>query len=236
MAVLEKIKLITKERFIDTRNPFDERSVDYTVDNTFVFEKGKIYGIVCEHGAGGEAISQFLSNQVSLEEEKIFFDNVEVNSSDIQQTGWYMGKKIYSMGLIKKEISVRKALNYAVKKYHRYENIDNIIEEFYLTPGRLDYGISKYSWEKWRASLAVGYASNRIVYCFPWMNTLEFYDCMYNSSVFRFFKKLRNEGAIIILPTSRKQNVIDFVDEVIQIHNPRFEHVITDSSYFKEYF
>lgn len=68
------------------------------------------------------------------------------------------------------------------------------------------------------------------------MNTLIFYDCLYNSAVFRLFRRMRNEGAIIILPTSRKENVEGFVDEVIQIGGQRFEHVISESEYFKKYF
>lgn len=185
----------------------------------------------------GEAISLLLSNQTPREEEKIYFDDREVSTLEVQQAGWYMGKPLYSEGLIKREISIRKALKRAADKYHRYENINDIVEEFVLTPDRLDYGLSRNcNWEKWRASLTIGYASNKVIYCFPWMNTLLFYDCLYNSSVFRFFKKLKREGSIIILPTSRRENVAGFVDEIIQIHSPRFEHVISDSQYFKDYF
>ena len=60
-------------------------------------------------------------------------------------------------------ISIRKALDYALEKYHKYESIDGIIEDFGLTPDRLHYGLSTNCfWEKWRASLASGYASNKM--------------------------------------------------------------------------
>ena len=78
VAVLEKIKLIIQgDRFIDINNPFGEKSLDYICENTFIFEKGKIYGIVCEHGGGGESISLLLSNEVSLKREKIYNDECE---------------------------------------------------------------------------------------------------------------------------------------------------------------
>lgn len=148
-----------------------------------------------------------------------------------------MGKPLYSGKLIKREISIRKALDYALKKYHKYESIDGIIEDFGLTPGRLHCGLSTNCfWEKWRASLAIGYASNKSIFCFPWMNTLVFFDCLYCSAVFQLFKRLKKEGAIIILPTSRKENVEGFVDEVIQIGSQRFEQVLSDTEYFKQYF
>ena len=238
VAVLEKIKLVIEnDRFIDINNPFGEKSLDYVCKNTFVFEKGKIYGIVCEHGSGGESISRLLSNVASLKKEKIYIDDAEAKVEDIENLGWYVGKGIYSQGFMRKEVSSRKALEYAIKKYRRYEKIADIIEEFHLTSSKLDYGISRNcEWEKWRASIAIGYASNKKVYCFPWMDTLRFYDCMYNSSVFRFFKKMTREGAIIILPTSRKENVAGLADSIIQIHSPRFERSISEIPCFRELF
>lgn len=235
---MEKVKLlIESDRFIEVDNPFGEKSTDYICKNTFVFEKGKIYGIICEHGAGGESIARLLSNTTPLKGEKVFVDDVEIGASTIEKLCWYLGKVLYSRGLIKRELSFRQALEMAIKEQHYYEKVDDIVKEFHLTPSRLDYSLSQNcEWERWRMSMAIGYANNKKIYCFPWMNTLEFYDCLYNSSVFRFFKKLTREGAIIILPTSRKENVNKLVDHIVQIHNTRFEHCISESAYFKEYF
>ncbi len=235
---MEKIKLVIEEnRFINTQTPFGEKSQDYMCENTFIFDRGKIYGIVCEHGGGGEAVSLLLSGIMPLKQEKIYIDNKEADAEEMKRIGWYVGKALYSSGIVKRELSVRKALEFAVRKYHRYEEISEVMEEFHLTADRLDYGLSRNcEWEKWRASLAIGYANNKIVYCFPWMNSMIFYDCMYNSSVFRFFRKLTQEGAVIILPTSRKENVSGFADSLIEIYNTRFEHIISESPYFIENF
>lgn len=236
VGILEKIKLVIEnDRVTVADNPFGEKGIDYICENEFIFERGKIYGIICEHGGGGETISLLLSNEIPLEQEKIYIDDTEITDLEIEGLGWYMGKILYSREIIKKEQSIRKALENAVKKYHTYSNISEIVEDFHLTPDRLDYGLSRNcEWEKWRASLAIGYANHKKIFCFPWMNTMFFYDCMYNSSVFRLFKKLTEEGAIIILPTSRKENVKGIADNIIPLHSPRFEHVISESSYFKE--
>lgn len=236
VAILEKIKLETKKRLIHTKNPLGEESIDYTWDDTFVFEKGKIYGVICEHGGGGEGISLLLSNQVQRKEEKVYFDDVEVGTKEIMEKGWYVGQVLYSKELLKKEISVKKALTDAVKKYHKYEKVDDVVEEFHLTEGRLNFGLSRCSWERWRASLAIGYACKKSIYCFPWLNTAYFYDCLYNSAVYSFFKKIRDEGSIIILPTSRKENVSGFVDEIIEIKSPIFNRIISDNEFFRAYF
>ena len=38
---------------------------------------------------------------------------------------------------------------------------------------------------------------------------------MFNSSVFRFFKKITQNNGIIILPTSKEQNVQNLADEIL---------------------
>lgn len=238
VAILEKVKLVIEgERLIDVNNPYGEKSQDYISEGTYIFEAGKIYGVVCEHGGGGESVSLLLSDNASLINERVYVDDVEVQATEIEKYGWYVGKTLYSKGFVKKELSAKKALEYAIEKYHRYENVEDIARDFHLALDKLHYGLSKNcEWEKWRASIAIGYASNKKIYCFPWMDTMTFYDCLYNSSVFRFFKKLMSEGAIIILPTSREENIRGFANNIIKIRSPRFEHVISESGYFKDYF
>lgn len=235
---MEKVKLVIEgERLIDVNNPYGEKSQDYISEGTYIFEAGKIYGVVCEHGGGGESVSLLLSDNASLINERVYVDDVEVQATEIEKYGWYVGKTLYSKGFVKKELSAKKALEYAIEKYHRYENVEDIARDFHLALDKLHYGLSKNcEWEKWRASIAIGYASNKKIYCFPWMDTMTFYDCLYNSSVFRFFKKLMSEGAIIILPTSREENIRGFANNIIKIRSPRFEHVISESGYFKDYF
>ena len=235
---MEKVKLvIDAERFISVNNPFGEKSQDYISKGTYIFEAGKIYGVVCEHGGGGESVSLILSNNTSLINEKVYIDDIEIQAAEIEKYGWYVGKTLYSKSFVKKELSAKKALKYAIERYQRYEKVEDIVEEFHLALDKLDYGLSKNcEWEKWRTSVAIGYASNKKIYCFPWMDTMTFYDCMYNSSVFCFFKKLMSEGAIIILPTSRDENIKGLANNIIKIRSPRFEHVISESDCFKKYF
>lgn len=189
VAVLEKVKLVIEgERLVNVDNPFGEKSQDYICKNTYIFEAGKIYGVVCEHGGGGETVSLLLSNTTSLINERVYIDDVEAEASEIEKYGWYVGKALYSKGFIKKELNAKKALKYSIKKYHRYERLEDIINEFHLSIDKLGYVLSNNcEWEKWRTSIAIGYASNKKIYCFPWMDTMTFYDCMYNSSAFRFF-------------------------------------------------
>lgn len=234
VAVLEVIRIDLKQRCEYVTNAVGEVSCEVILDSTYAFEEGKIYGVVCEQGEGGEFISALLTGRVSVEKEMAYIDHKELSFDKVQERAWYVGKKEY--GLWKREISARRALNRAINKQKKYKNIDEVIEQFGLTVGRLPYKISSYSGEKWRASLAIGYVSQKQIFCFPWMNTALFNHIMLSSGVYRFFKKMKSEGKIIILPTSRKENIEGIVDDVIEINNPAFHFLATDNENFKHYF
>ena len=236
MAVLEEVKISIKEDYLlDYINVYGEKTHDYISKNDYFFNVGKIYGIICEQGSGGEGVSHILTNKSSSVNAKISIDGIKTNN--ISELTWYVGKPVKCGRIIHKELSVRKALELAIEKYNRYEDIETIIEEFHLSRHRINYGLSNIDeWEKWRASIAIGYASAKQIFCFPWMDSLYFFDCMFNSSVFRFFKKITQDNGIIILPTSREQNVQHLADEIIKMKCPRFEHCIADTEYFREYF
>ena len=236
VEILEKIKLVTKQRAEILTNAYKEVQCDYTYGGTYIFEKGKIYGIIGEYGEGGETISSIMSGKIITKEEEIYYDDVKIENPNLQEIGWYVGKSEYRKGLIKREVSVRKALSYAVKKYKRYNSVDEVVEDFHLTPERLNLELWKYSGEKWRASLAIGYACRKEIYCFSWMNTISFTNIMISSGVFRFFKRMKEEGLIVILPTSRKENVIGLADEIIEIDTSRYKRVISENPYFIEHF
>lgn len=236
MTVLEEVKISIREDYLlDYINVYGEKTHDYISRNNYSFNVGKIYGIICEQGSGGEGVSQILTNKISNANTRIYIDGIETNK--ISELAWYVGKPIKYGRIISKELSIRKALEAAIEKCNRYEDIETIIDEFHLSRHRLDYSLSNIDvWEKWRASIAIGYAFGKQIFCFPWMDSLYFFDCMFNSSVFRFFKKITQGRGIIILPTSREKNVQQLADEIIKIQCPRFEHCISDTEYFTQYF
>ena len=221
------------DSIIQVSNPFGETYADYLSLGTYSFEPGNVYGIICEHGAGGEAISLALAGEIDMNNTEIFVDGVKDSSEN--RIGWYVGKTVYSTKFgIKRECSVKKALQEALNSYKMFNNIEEVIDKFHLSPDKLAYTFSNNTdWERWRASLALGYISNKKVFCFPWMNSLQFYDCMYNSSVFRFFNDIKKDGGIIVLPTSRSENVEGIADIIINVENKRFERKFVESEWFK---
>lgn len=220
-----KYELITKENVETVKNYIGEIFVDRINDNQFQFEPGKVYGIIGEHGEGGEIISSFMSGRIKTDC-SLLRNSDPLSYDDIKKIGWYVGKKEFN--LYHMEISARKALKRALKCSERYENMEQVIEEFGLTEDRLDLKISWYSGERTRVSLAIGYASNKKIFCFPWMNSLHLYDIFHCRHLMWFFDKLRADGCIVIIPTCRKEAIENVVDEIIEIGNPEFKNILHD--------
>ena len=229
VEILEKVKIVTKDQIIHVQNYLGEKYIEHVSDNCMILESGKCYGIIGESGSGGEVIASILSGNIYLKEQKIYVDSMKLDKKNIQKYGWYVGKKEYSKGIMKHEISVKKALNSAIMKYHKFDTLEEAMEMFHLKKELIEYKIYQYGWEKLRASLAIGYANNKKIFCFPWMNSHFFYYSMTSSLVYRFFNKLKAEGCIIVLFTSKEENVKGLVDETIQINNPHFNYTVADN-------
>jgi hypothetical protein len=80
--------------------------------------------------------------------------------------------------------------------------------------------LGELSWEKWRASIAVGFAYNKRVFCFPWLNTSWVNDLVLNCSNHKCIDILKKEGSIIIIPTERPESIDYLVDELVYLKNP----------------
>ena len=223
VAILEKIKLVTTQRIVTIKNSLGETNLEYIDDGTFEFFAGKIYGIVCEYGEGGEFISSVLSGNVSIENEKIFIDDDLYENFSEFSLGWYMGASLFNKGIIRRELTAKRAINKAFNTYSNVSGIDKLMMDFHLSEDRLGYKLSNYSHERWRVSLAIGYVCQKKIFCFPWMNSMMFYETMCISNVYRLFKKVTENGGIIILPTSRKENVLNVADYIIELNCNRFK-------------
>lgn len=222
---MEKIELITESGCEKIKNYCGEINFEYIGNETFSFCKGKVYGIVGEHGEGGEYISSVLSNNIKPRNVQIKMDGQIVTNYTKQKIGWYVGAPIFNA--LRKEVTVKRALEYAIRKYQKYENIDLILKEFHLTKERICYPLSYYSHERWRASLAIGYASKKNIYCFPWMNSMFFRENLEFSRSYLFFDKIIMGGGVVILPTSKKENLYGLTDDIIIINDCRFSSQIT---------
>lgn len=226
VAVLEKIKVIIGNNQENIKNSLGEQFSEYTFPGTYEFSSGKVYGIVSEFGSGGEYISSLLSGNIEQnEDDKIFIDEVFTDNYKDLKIGWYMRAPFYNKGLIRREISVRKALGKAIEQSGNRFDFKKIQEEFGLQEKRLDLKLSYYSHEGWRASMAVGYVLQKQIFCFPWQNSIYFSAAIYDSMTYKLFNKITDYGGIIILPTSKKENVKNIADNIITIKGYKYNNI-----------
>lgn len=61
------------------------------------------------------------------------------------------------------------------------------------------------------------------------------YDIFLSSGVYRFFKKLKNEGCIIIIPTTKNENVYGIADEIYEIDKKRTQGTLYEREDVRKY-
>ncbi|WP_222861015.1 hypothetical protein [Paenibacillus ihumii] len=196
--------------------------IDDIKDFRYIFKKGGSYGIIGQCGEGGWGLSYNLAGREQFISGEIKLDGMLATLTDLEGISWYVGEGI-SRNPFSKRKSIIKQLEEAIKHNHSgsIQSVGEIVELFNLSQDRLNLKLEELSWERWKASLAIGYAYGKQIFCFPWMSTGWINDLILNCSIHICIEILKNAGAIIILPTQAEESVGFFVDEVVYLRNSR---------------
>ncbi len=227
---LSQIASITKvqiKRILDRRDFYSGichygQMIDCCQDFSYCFNACKTYGIIGECGSGGWALSYTLTGREKVTNGQVIINGRHIDSKDLQKYSFYVGEGISSGGFNIGKNSVLKQLQAGIKISGRKDySVEDIITLFGLSKDRLNYEVEELSWERWRASIAIGFAYEKSVYCFPWCSTSWVNDLILNSGIHRCFDILKQDGAIILLPTGNQQGVEYFIDEIVHLNNSR---------------
>lgn len=216
------IEVSTHDRIVFTNYRDVERTRDVLYADSFKFQGGCVYGVIGEIGSGGWGISYLLSGKIPIEEEKVVINERTIGKGGYVDIGWYVGEDIPSKGPLKFDRSVRKQIRKGLKQSKLKMSEEEIINKFVLTPERLDCKFSYLSWESWRASVAIGFACGKRIFCFPFVDTCVLDNIITNARLINFVRELKKEGACIIIPTSHNELLELIADEQITLNNPRF--------------
>lgn len=213
MAILEKIVL---ENFSvgGECNLFHHGIVlDCFNNKSIELIKGNLYGVVGEFGNGGAALSCGIAGLTNFYEGRIIIDKEEVSIDTLIRCSWYVGVDLFyhnSSNIFKRKNkltkkTVKEQIEEGIRKNNSDYCVKDIQEIFKLSNERINRNIEYVSGERWKASVAIGFANGRTVFCYPWFNTKDierFQEQLHNS-----IDVLLNNGCMVILPTTNEENV-----------------------------
>ena len=198
------------------------------------FVGGKIYGLVGECGSGGWGISSLLCGKELKKRCRVFINGVQFSQNELKETGWYVGEGIERKQCFFKEMSVIEQIRHGLRISKKCDE-DELIKSFRLTDKQLKMKISDLGSERWEISAVIGYAHNRNIFCFPWMNTGYYNDLMMNTGIERCLEILKREGNIVIIPVGKREPLDTIADEIIVMKNHRFEVCPRAKELIREY-
>lgn len=180
--------------------------LDCLQNNYFEFHAGNLYGIIGEFGYGGAALSCGITGNTDFYEGKIYVDDKEISMEHIINKSWYVGVDLNkSKSLFRRKKTIKQQIEYGVRTSSQEFNIEAIQNIFQLSDERINRNIEFVSGERWKASVAIGYANGRKVFCYPWMNSKDIEHLKEQLS--KTIEYLIQSECIVIMPTTNEENV-----------------------------
>lgn len=213
MAVLEKIdsfKVIGLTAFGNCNLYHHGLIQDHINNFGYEFRKKQIYGIIGEFGNGSAALSCAISGKLPIQQGNFFINGKEVKINNIKKIGCYVGEDIKiktKFGFIHRT-TVKEQIEYGVNKQKSFvQDVNKIKTMFHLSDERFNRNIKYFSGERWKASIAIGYALGKMIYCFPWMNTKDLF--YIKDHIALCLESLMQIDAIIIIPTCKEEVLLE---------------------------
>ena len=208
-------KLVIKNLFVGGECNLFHRGVviDSFKEGPLEFYQGNLYGFVGEFGTGGAALSCGLTGNTNFYQGKIFMDDKEISIDELIKNSWYIGNDLYSNK--KKRFFKRKPqrnrdtikdqIEYGLDKYKMDYDFYTVQRMFNVSNERVIRNIEFVSGERWKASAAIGFANEKKIFCYPWLNTWDI--DLFGEQMSGTVETLLNHGCIVILPTTKEENI-----------------------------
>lgn len=205
---LEDVSISCKPRILN----FESRK-DSLKHFSYRFTSGKTYALVNNIGEGGWALSCLLSGREQRYSGGIAIDGNKIERGELSAYGWYVGEGIQSkVPFYKKGMTVREQLESGTSKEH---SVEELIDAFELAPSRLDREIKHISNERWNASIAIGLAHEKQVFCFPWLSD------MWKEAIIARLAHcstlLKQYNCILLIPVQSLTNLESCIDESVYL-------------------
>lgn len=186
-------------------------SKDSFLKITYEFTGGNIYGIISDFGCGSWGLSTCVGGRCSDYDGEVILNGKPINCQELSKYSCFIAESqvndINSADdLLTAKDCIEKALHISQLSY----SAQDIKKMFGLSDERFERNLKEVSGEIWRISTAIGFASGKQIFCFPWLNEHE---------ILRVNKPnleiLRQHNKIILIPSSQEKFLSKLCDHLI---------------------
>lgn len=180
---------------------------------SYTFKDGHVYAVISQPGSGGWALSYLLAGKVKKYMGIIRINGLIADAKLLRSNSIYVGEGLHSkrwfLGGSKK--TIRQLLEEGSNSY----SVGELIETLELSHSRLDRSIRQISNERWNASVAIGLAHSRQIFCFPWFDTE--WKKINHARLKHCAEVLRSNNKMMIIPSDSVQYIEKIVDQIIYL-------------------
>lgn len=182
-------------------------------------ETGNAYCIDTYLSGGGWALSWFLTGNtifkkfIKMDFDMAFWDGSKMSLDKFKELGCSVGLTGFE-GTFSANKPVKKLLQKCIKDSSRVNSVDELVDMFGLSKARYDRSIRCYSNERWRVSIALGYARGARIFGFPWMSP----DYMVNFKdpwIKPIVDFLIQNDCLVIIPTIYNDDMSDIFTKLV---------------------
>lgn len=193
---------------------------------TYKFSHGNIYGLVSDFGCGSWALSTSLGGRC----EEVLQGSVCVNGhksscDELKNYSCFIGEgNIWGINTENDSVTVKECIQRALEISGLPFTAAQIKSLFGLSDERYNRSLEYVSGEIYKISIAVGFALDKKVFCYPWMNTHDVSRYIDISDIML----LKKYDKIVLIPTCRASLKTPICKS--------FDYTVNFHSYEKKYF
>lgn len=175
---------------------------------TYIFGEG-INILVGSIESGNVGISYVLSGGCKLSGCTVTLDGKKLSAGEISAVGCFVGHPPRFAG----NTCIKRLIERGIRKSRNVLSFDDIAAKFLLTPERVQRRFAYQGNERYRASIAIGYAAGKRIYCTEYISS-EMWLKYYHIVLKPYLEILRDEGMTVIVPAESADDLGGFADNI----------------------
>lgn len=175
---------------------------------------GKAVGLRSEFGGGAWALTTCIGGRAEPQRQqdgRILWNGQHVTNGELAVRACFVGERPEEHRLKCLYPTVRGCMERALKKSGLPYTAEEIRAMFGLTDARFDRRIDRIGSEIWLASMAIGFAGGKDLYCWPWMYG-QFEHYLRVAKELGILDLLRQHGKLVLIPSANEVLLRDCCD------------------------